>query len=152
RSLERARGRRARALHPSEREAADAGDGRPDVARCPGDVPAARAHFGGRVMKDLRDLQRMAQQMQASMEKAQAQLADETVEGTAGGGAVTVVMTGTQEVRGVRIAPDAVDPSDVETLQDLVLAAVKDALEKSKALAGQRLGGIAGGLGGLKLP
>ena len=100
-------------------------------------------------MKDLRDLQRMAQQMQASMEKAQAQLAEETVEGTAGGGAVTVVMTGTQDVRGVRISPEAVDPSDVETLQDLVFAAVKDAVERSKALAAQRLGGITGGL---KLP
>lgn len=100
-------------------------------------------------MKDLRDLQRMAQQMQASMEKAQAQLAEETVEGKAGGGAVVVVMTGTQEVRSVRISPEAVDPSDVETLQDLVLAALKDGLERSKALAAQRLGGITGGL---KLP
>lgn len=100
-------------------------------------------------MKDMRDLQRMAQQMQASMEKAQAQLAEETVEGKAGGGAVVVVMTGTQEMRSVRISPDAVDPSDVETLQDLVLAATKDALERSKALAAQRLGGITGGL---KLP
>ncbi len=100
-------------------------------------------------MKDLRDLQRMAKQMQANMEKAQTQLAEETVEGKAGGGAVVVVMTGTQDVRSVRIAPEAVDPSDVETLQDLVLAALKDAVERSKSLAAQRLGGIAGGL---KLP
>jgi hypothetical protein len=100
-------------------------------------------------VKDLRDLQRIAKEMQASMERAQSQLADETVEGTAGGGAVSVVMTGTQEVRRVRISPEAVDPSDVETLQDLVLAAVKDAIERSKQLAAQRLGGIAGGL---KLP
>ncbi len=100
-------------------------------------------------MKDLRDLQRMAQQMQASMEKAQAQLAEETVEGKAGGGAVVVVMTGTQELRSVTISKEAVDPDDVDTLQDLVLAATKDALERSKALAAQRLGGITGGL---KLP
>lgn len=100
-------------------------------------------------MKDLRDLQRMAKEMQAGMERAQAQLADETVEGTAGGGAVTVVMTGTQEARSVRISPDAVDPADVETLQDMVLAATRDALAKSKDLAGQKLGGITGGL---KLP
>jgi nucleoid-associated protein EbfC len=100
-------------------------------------------------VKDLRDLQRMAKQMQANMEKAEAQLAEETVEGKAGGGAVVVVMTGTQEVRSVRIAPEAVDPSDVETLQDLVFAALKDAVERSKALAAERLGGIAGGL---KLP
>ena len=100
-------------------------------------------------MKDFRELQRMAQQMQAGMEKAQAQLAVETVEGKAGGGAVVVVMTGTQDVQSVRISPEAVDPSDVETLQDLVLAAVKDALERSKGLAAERLGGVTGGL---KLP
>lgn len=100
-------------------------------------------------MKDLRDMQRLAREMQANMERAQAELAETTVEGSAGGGAVVVAMTGTQEVRSVRIAPDAVDPSDVETLQDLVLAAVSDALTRSKDLAAQRLGGITGGL---KLP
>ena len=100
-------------------------------------------------MKNLGDLQRMAREMQANMEKAQAQLAEATVEGTAGGGAVTVVMTGTQECREIRISKEAVDPSDVETLQDLVLAAVSDALAKSKALAAERLGGVTGGL---KLP
>ncbi len=100
-------------------------------------------------MKDLRDLQRLAREMQANMERAQAELAETTVEGSAGGGAVVVAMTGTQEVRSVRIAPDAVDPSDVETLQDLVLAAVSDAVTRSKDLAAQRLGGITGGL---KLP
>ena len=97
-------------------------------------------------MKDLRELQRVAREMQANMERAQAQLAEETVEGTAGGGAVTVVMTGTQEIRSVRIAPEAVDPSDVETLQDLVLAATRDALTRSKELASSKLGGITGGL------
>ena len=78
------------------------------------------------------------------MERAQSQLAGETVEGKAGGGAVVVVMTGTQEVHSVTISPEAVDPSDVETLQDLVLAAVKDAIERSKQLAAERLGGITG--------
>lgn len=97
-------------------------------------------------MKNLGDLQRMAREMQANMEKAQAQLAEARVEGTAGGGAVTVVMTGTQECKEIRISPDAVDPTDVETLQDLVLAAVSDALAKSKALAAERLGGVTGGL------
>ena len=100
-------------------------------------------------MKNLGDLQRMAREMQANMEKAQTELGDVTVEGTAGGGAVAVVMTGTQEARAVRISKDAVDPSDVETLQDLVLAATNDALAKSKALAAQKLGGVTGGL---KLP
>jgi len=73
-------------------------------------------------MKDLGALQRMAREMQAKMEKAQAELAEATVEGSAGGGAVVIVVTGTQEVRDVRIQRDAVDPEDVETLQDLVLA------------------------------
>ncbi len=91
----------------------------------------------------------MAREMQANMEKAQEELGQATVLGTAGGGAVTVTMTGTQECREVKISPEAVDPSDVETLQDLVLAAVSDALAKSKELAAQRLGGLTGGL---KLP
>lgn len=100
-------------------------------------------------MKNLGDLQRMAREMQANMEKAQTELAEQTVEGSAGGGAVTVVMTGTQDAREIRISKDAVDPTDVETLQDLVLAAVNDALARSKELAAQRLGGVTGGL---KLP
>jgi len=100
-------------------------------------------------MKDLGALQRMAREMQAKMEKAQAELAEATVEGSAGGGAVAITMTGTQECTAVTIAKDAVDPDDVDTLQDLVLAAVKDALAKSKELAAQRLGSVTGGL---KLP
>lgn len=100
-------------------------------------------------MKNIGDLQRMAREMQANMEKAQNELAELTVEGTAGGGAVTVTMTGTQECRAIAIAKDAVDPDDVETLQDLVQVAVADALTKSKELAAQRLGGVTGGL---KLP
>jgi DNA-binding YbaB/EbfC family protein len=100
-------------------------------------------------MKNIGDLQRMAREMQANMEKAQSELGDLTVQGTAGGGAVTVVMTGTQEAKEIRISKDAVDPTDVETLQDLVLAAVNDALARSKELAAQKLGGVTGGL---KLP
>jgi len=100
-------------------------------------------------MKNIGDLQRMAREMQANMEKAQTELGSLTVEGTAGGGAVTIVMTGTQEAREIRISKDAVDPEDVETLQDLVLAALNDALGKSKELAAQKLGGVTGGL---KLP
>jgi DNA-binding YbaB/EbfC family protein len=95
-------------------------------------------------MKNIGDLQRIAQKMQAEMQKAQQELAEATVEGTAGGGVVTVVMTGAQEIRTVRIDPEA--GGDVEMLQDLVLAAVADALKKSKELAAQRVGGITGGL------
>ena len=100
-------------------------------------------------MKNMGDLAKMAQRMQADMAKAQADLAEATVEGTAGGGAVVVVLTGTQDIRDVRIKKDAVDPDDVETLQDLVRAAFSDALAKSRELAAQRLGSVTGGL---KLP
>lgn len=100
-------------------------------------------------MKNMGDLAKMAQQMQANMAKAQAELAELTVEGTAGGGAVVIVLTGTQEIKDVRIKKDAVDPEDVETLQDLMLAAFSDALAKSREVAAQRLGAVTGGL---KLP
>ena len=98
------------------------------------------------MMKNMGDLQKMAREMQANMAKAQEELAAATVEGSAGGGAVLVVLTGTQECKSVRIEKDAVDPNDVETLQDLVLAAFSDALKKSRELAAQRLGGVTGGL------
>lgn len=81
------------------------------------------------------------------MQRAQEELGQLTVEGTAGGGAVVVTMTGAQEIRGVRIDPSAVDPAEVEMLQDLVQAAVADALRKSKEAAAARLGSITGGLG-----
>jgi len=97
-------------------------------------------------MKNMGDLQKMAREMQANMAKAQEDLAATTVEGTAGGGAVVVVLTGTQDIKSIKIQKDAVDPADVETLQDLVLAAFTDALKKSRELAAQRLGGVTGGL------
>ena len=97
-------------------------------------------------MKNLGDLQRIAREMQAKMAQAQEELARATVEGTAGGGAVTVVMTGAQEVKSVKIDPGVVSPEDVEMLQDLVLAAMADATRKSKELAASRLGGVTGGL------
>jgi len=97
-------------------------------------------------MKNMGDLQKMAREMQANMAKVQTELAEATVEGTAGGGAVVVVLSGTQDIKSVKIQKDAVDPEDVETLQDLVLAAFTDALKKSRELAAQRLGGVTGGL------
>jgi len=100
-------------------------------------------------MKNMGDLAKMAREMQANMAKAQAELAEATVEGTAGGGAVKVVLTGTQDIRSITISKDAVDPDDVDTLQDLIRAAFTDALAKSRELASQRLGSVTGGL---KLP
>lgn len=94
-----------------------------------------------------RDLMRQVEQMQNRMMKAQEEIAAATVEGSAGGGVVTVTMTGDQEMRDITIKPEAVDPDDIETLQDLVLAAVSDALQKSKALQAERLGAVTGGMG-----
>ena len=97
------------------------------------------------------NLQRMALQMQQEMTRIQAELADARVEGTAGGGVVKAVVTGKQALVSIEIDPAAVDPSDVEMLQDLVTAAVNDALDASRDLAEQKMGGLSamGGLGGL---
>ena len=91
-------------------------------------------------------MMKQVQEMQRKMAEAQEQLADETVEASAGGGMVTVVMTGSLEVREVRIKREAVDPDDVEMLQDLVTAATNEALRAAQSLASERLGGATGGL------
>lgn len=87
------------------------------------------------------------QKLQAEMEKTQAALADEEVTASVGGGAVTVVASGDQEIRSITIKPEVVNPEDVEMLQDLILTAVTDALKKSKELAESRMGALTGGLG-----
>ena len=94
-----------------------------------------------------RDLMRQVEQMQNRMVKAQEEVAAAIVEGSAGGGVVTVTMTGDQDIRAVTIKPEVVDPDDVETLQDLVVAAVSDALQRSKELQAARLSEVTGGLG-----
>ncbi len=98
------------------------------------------------MMGNQKDLMRQMQQMQDRLAKIQDELANETVEGTAGGGAITVTMTGQQKVQGVAIDPSVVDPEDVEMLQDLILAAINDAQTKSQQLAESRLGALTGGL------
>jgi DNA-binding YbaB/EbfC family protein len=100
----------------------------------------------------MRNLQNVALQMQQEMERIQAELAQAEVEGTAGGGVVRAVVTGKQTVVSLTIDPSAVDPDDVEMLQDLVTAAVNEALEASRRLAEQKMGALTaltGGLGGL---
>ena len=92
------------------------------------------------------------EQMQANMAKAQEELGRETVQGTAGGGAVIVVMNGHQEVESLTIDPEFVDPEDVETLQDAVVAAFNDAQRKAQDVMQQKMGAATGGLGGLGLP
>lgn len=94
-----------------------------------------------------RDMMARIQQMQAKLMKAQEELSAATVEGSAGGGAVKVVVTGGLKLRSVKIDPEVVDPGDVEMLEDLVLAAVTEALEKAQALQAQSLGGLTGGMG-----
>ena len=86
------------------------------------------------------------QKLQEEMVKTQEALGDETVEVSVGGGAVTVIMTGHQVLRSITIDPEVVDPEDVEMLQDLVLAAVNEAVEKSQGLAADRMGSLTGGL------
>jgi DNA-binding YbaB/EbfC family protein len=98
------------------------------------------------------NLQRMAMQMQQEMERIQAELAEAEVEGSAGGGVVRVVVTGKQTVVSVTIDPTAVDPDDVDMLQDLITVALNDALDSSRRLAEQKMGArasLSGGLGGL---
>ncbi len=93
-----------------------------------------------------RDLMRQVEQMQNRMLKIQEEIAASTVEGSAGGGVVTVVMTGDQQMNSVTIKAEVVDPDDIETLQDLIVAAVNDALNRSKELQAKRLGEVTGGM------
>ena len=91
-------------------------------------------------------MMKQIQEMQRKMAQAQEELAVETVEASAGGGMVTVVITGSLEIREVHIKPDAVDPDDVEMLQDLVVAATNEAVRAAQGLASAKLGGATGGL------
>ena len=109
----------------------------------------AKHGFPGGMGGNMANLMKQAQKMQQDMLKAQEELAVKTVEATVGGGAVTVVATGSKEIKEIRISQDAVDPDDVETLQDLVLAAVNEALRQADALAQNTMGGLAGGLGNI---
>ena len=101
---------------------------------------------------DMNQMMRQVQQMQAEMQKAQESLKDEVVEASAGGGMVTVKVSGELEVLDLKIDPEAVDPEDVELLQDMVQAAVNEALRSAQEVAASKLGAATGGLGGLGLP
>src|SRR5207244_798011 len=97
----------------------------------------------GQQFKMLKQLQ----QMQARMAKIQEELGEKTVTGTAGGGMVEVIANGHQKVLSVTVKPEVVDPADVEMLQDLVLAAVNDAMEKARELATKEMGAVTAGMG-----
>jgi DNA-binding YbaB/EbfC family protein len=104
-------------------------------------------------MPDMQQILQQAQQMQQQLMSAQQELAESEVTGSAGGGLVTAVMSGGGELKSLNIDPKVVDPDDVETLADLVVAAVRDANTQVSELASQKMGPLAGGLGGgLGLP
>ena len=93
-----------------------------------------------------RKMMAQLQQMQNRLQKAQEELGTLTVEGTAGGGAVRVTMNGHRELRDILISPEAVDPADVETLQEMIIGAFNDASKKAQDLAESKLGGLTGGM------
>ncbi|WP_442862510.1 YbaB/EbfC family nucleoid-associated protein [Bacillus sp. USDA818B3_A] len=97
-------------------------------------------------MGNMQNMMKQMQKMQKKMAEAQEELGEQKIEGTAGGGMVTVVVSGHKEVLDVQIKPEAVDPDDVEMLQDLVLAAVNDALKKAEELTNNTMGQFTKGM------
>ncbi len=89
---------------------------------------------------------KQAQKMQEEMERVQKETEEETVEAAAGGGAVKVVVSGKKEIKSLTIDPDAVDPDDVETLEDMIMAAVNEGIKKADDLMAERMGAITGGI------
>jgi nucleoid-associated protein EbfC len=98
---------------------------------------------------NINQMLKQAQEMMAAQQEAQSKLAEQRVEATVGGGMVKVVMSGDFQLQALTIDPDAVDPEDVEMLQDMVTAAVNEALRSAQELAASKMGGIAGGMPGL---
>ncbi len=101
---------------------------------------------------NMQQLMKQAQKMQQQLAEAQQQLADAELTGTAGGGLVTVTASGSGEIKALKIDPKAVDPDDVESLEDLVLAAIRDATRAAADLQAEKMGPVTGGMGGLGLP
>jgi hypothetical protein len=93
-----------------------------------------------------RQMQQMVQKAQRQMEKMQEELANSVVEGSAGGGAVTITMSGQRDVKSITISPDVVDPEDVEMLQDLLMAAINDARTRVQELQQEKMGPLMGGM------
>ncbi|MDQ1690279.1 MAG: nucleoid-associated protein EbfC [Pseudonocardiales bacterium] len=101
---------------------------------------------------NMQQLMKQAQKMQQQLAVAQAELAQTEIEGSAGGGLVSATVTGSGELLRVTIDPKVIDPDDVDTLQDLVVAAVRDANSNAQQLASEKLGPLTGGMGGLGIP
>ena len=107
-----------------------------------------RGGMGGMGGMNMQQAIKQAQKMQEDMQKMQEQLKQSSFEASAGGGAVTVKMSGKREITALEISPDAVDPDDVETLQDLITAAFNEVMKKIDEESAQQLGSLTGGLGG----
>lgn len=97
-------------------------------------------------MNNMQQMMKQVKKMQEQMLKAQEDLANKTIEGTAGGGVVTITVNGQKKVTAVVIKPEAVDPDDVEMLQDLVLTAINDAMSKVEEIAGKEMSKFTGGM------
>lgn len=104
------------------------------------------AGSGMNTNRNMSNVVKQAQKMQEEMEKVQAELEDKTVEATAGGGMVTVTVNGKKEIISLKINPEAVDPDDVETLEDLVMVAVNDAIGKADEMMAEGMSAVTGGL------
>jgi DNA-binding YbaB/EbfC family protein len=104
--------------------------------------------FGG-MGGNINNLMKQAQKMQKEMQRVQEELEQKTVEASSGGGVITVTANGKKEIQKITIKPEAVDPEDVEMLEDLVLAAVNEALRKSEELINSEMGKVTGGMGGI---
>ena len=109
---------------------------------------AKRGGFPGGMPGNMNNLMKQAQKMQRQMEEAQKQLEEQVVEATAGGGAVTVQVSGKKEVLSVKLSEEVVDPDDIEMLEDLVVAATNEALRKVDELSQNSMAKLTGGLGG----
>ena len=104
------------------------------------------AGSGMNTNRNMSNVVKQAQKMQEEMERVQAELEEKTVEATSGGGMVNVVANGKKEILSIKINPDAVDPDDVETLEDLVLVAVNDAIKQADDMMAEGMGAVTGGL------
>jgi DNA-binding YbaB/EbfC family protein len=100
----------------------------------------------------MQQLMKQAQKMQQQLAAAQAELAETEVQGSSGGGLVTATVTGSSELLSITIDPSAVDPEDLETLQDLIVVAVRDATQRASELAADKMGPLTGGMAGLGIP
>ncbi len=110
---------------------------------------AKRGGFPGGMPGNMNNLMKQAQKMQKQMEETTKQLEEKTWEATAGGGAVTVAVSGKKEVVSVKLSEEVVDPDDIEMLQDLIVAATNEALRQMEEESSKMMNGITGGLGGL---